>query len=104
MAGLVAYRPEDRLVLRKWFDVIVSGASGRSVSRHLVFVISELIFLQSVPPIWETTKTFWAWIDAQPFAIPKDDNGDLTPLSERTPWWEYMVRWFLKNYGELSLV
>lgn len=36
MAGLVAYRNEDRLVLRQWFDVIVSRASGRSVS---IFVI-----------------------------------------------------------------
>lgn len=32
MAGLVAHLDEDRLVLRNWFDVIVSGASGRSVS------------------------------------------------------------------------
>ena len=32
IACLVAHRDEDRLVLRKWFDSIISGASGRSVS------------------------------------------------------------------------
>ncbi|OQV03217.1 Fungal specific transcription factor domain-containing protein isoform 4 [Cladophialophora immunda] len=81
MAALVAYRHEDRLVLRNWFDAIVSGASGRSIAQE-----------------------FWIWIDVQHYAIPKDDVGDFTLLSERTPWWENMVEWLLENYGELSLV
>ncbi|KAI0109228.1 fungal-specific transcription factor domain-containing protein [Nemania sp. FL0031] len=87
MAGLVAYREEDRLILDRWYDVVVSGGSGRS----------------SVPPVWEITKAFWRWIDLQPYAIPTDDVGDHLPLSKRRAWWEDMVRWFLEHYGELSL-
>ncbi|KAF2970095.1 hypothetical protein GQX73_g3416 [Xylaria multiplex] len=88
MAGLVAYREEDRHVLRLWYDDVISGASGRS----------------SVPPIWEITKAFWCWIDLQPYVIPTDDVCDNTPLAKRTPWWEDMVGWFLTNHGMLSLV
>ncbi|KAJ8125883.1 hypothetical protein O1611_g7755 [Lasiodiplodia mahajangana] len=81
MAGLVAYREEDRLVLHHWYDVVVSGTSGRS----------------SVPPIWEITKDFWRWIDLQPYTIPTDDVRDDVPLSNRIPWWEDM-----RSESELS--
>lgn len=49
-------------------------------------------------------KQFWAWIDVQPFAIPREDTCDITPLNKRIPWWELMVEWLLDNYGQLSLV
>ena len=33
LAALVTHKDEDRNVIRKWFDVIVSAASPRSVGR-----------------------------------------------------------------------
>ncbi|KAK7413675.1 hypothetical protein QQX98_007457 [Neonectria punicea] len=72
---------------------------------HIYAQITQLSarITKSVPPIYETIKNFWNWIDAQPFSVPAE-NVETVPLSKRTPWWELMVWWLLENYGELSLV
>lgn len=58
--------------------------------------------MQSVPPVWTAIKQSWARMDRE-----EDDEDlfdDSSPLKDREPWWEGVVKAMVKEHGVLSLV
>lgn len=86
---------EDRNIGREWFETVCVAAGDRS----------------SVPPLWESLKRTWAWMDGEieddagliedPVGFEEEEEKE---LGQRTAWWEQLVEWVVKHEGILSLV
>ena len=86
---------ENRKVGTEWFETVCLAAGDRS----------------SVPPLWESLKRIWAWMDngaegdsglvEDPLFLVDEEEKE---LGERAAWWEQMVGWVVEHEGVLSLV
>jgi len=83
--GLISQQPEQRRVVRNWFEEVLSRAPARS----------------SVPPVWRVLQDTWDWMDDN---LLDDPNVDETAIGERNAWWERVVDRLVEREGRLSLV
>ncbi|KAK4072698.1 transcriptional regulator family: Fungal Specific TF [Trichoderma aggressivum f. europaeum] len=75
LLGMLATDPEHVLVAQTWFEKVTS-TPVRS----------------SVPPLYETLKRIWTWIDADPnLKLPVNRKLD-EDVGKRLPWWEHLVK------------
>ncbi|KAL7938629.1 fungal-specific transcription factor domain-containing protein [Trichoderma chlorosporum] len=84
LLGLLATTPEHASVAQAWFEK-VTNTPVRS----------------SVPPLYESLKRIWIWIDAEPtLKLPVDGSKIDDDVGRRLPWWEYLVKRVQKNEAE----
>ncbi|KAG7407983.1 hypothetical protein Forpi1262_v018081 [Fusarium oxysporum f. sp. raphani] len=80
--GLLATKSEHKAVSRDWFEQVVS-TPVRS----------------SVPPLYETLKRIWKWIDDE-VEIPPEPTSLPKSMGERCPWWEHLIAKVLNEEEE----
>ncbi|PON28772.1 hypothetical protein TGAM01_v202619 [Trichoderma gamsii] len=74
LLGMLATVAEHAGVAQKWFDSVTS-APVRS----------------SVPPLYETLKRIWTWIDDEPSIVVDLESLD-DDIANRYPWWEHLIQ------------
>ncbi|KAL7924811.1 fungal-specific transcription factor domain-containing protein [Trichoderma austrokoningii] len=74
LLGMLATDGEQADVAQKWFDSVTS-TPVRS----------------SVPPLYETLKRIWTWIDDEP-SISVDLESLDDDIANRYPWWEHLIQ------------
>ncbi|KAL6897184.1 fungal-specific transcription factor domain-containing protein [Trichoderma evansii] len=74
LLGMLATVAEHAKIAQKWFDDVTS-APVRS----------------SVPPLYETLKRIWTWIDTEPSIIVDIESLD-NDIGKRYPWWEHLIQ------------
>ncbi|KAL3588200.1 hypothetical protein FPOAC2_14099 [Fusarium poae] len=71
--GLLATIPEHKAVSKEWFEQVV-----------------QTPVRSSVPPLYETLKRIWKWIDNEVEITPEPTTLSES-IGERYPWWEHLV-------------
>ncbi|KAI5464724.1 fungal-specific transcription factor domain-containing protein [Mariannaea sp. PMI_226] len=71
--GLLATDPKHKIVSQRWFEQVV-----------------QTPVRSSVPPLYETLKRIWAWIDTE-VPVPSEPAALNKSLGLRSPWWESLV-------------
>lgn len=91
--GLAAL-PEDRDTTTAWFKAVCANAGERC----------------SVPPVWDSLRRIWQWIDTTDPDLCRssntaslDSHDEAWVISGKHQWWDDMVAWIVKNEGTLSL-
>ncbi|KAK1768160.1 fungal-specific transcription factor domain-containing protein [Phialemonium atrogriseum] len=89
VAGIVAYKPHHRDVVRNWFLPICPDARG------------------NVPPAWRAMQSVWEWMDTRDFGFPEPTFGDLMDedgrVADRHAWWEDLVAVLMEKEGRMNL-
>lgn len=96
IGGIVAYKPEDRKVIRDWVDPICVGSRG------------------NVPPAWRAMQFIWEWLDEceddseEEVDDELDEDGDYDMQARDVrdncdAWWETLVGELSARYGRVNL-
>lgn len=60
-------------------------------TRQLLQIGTNKGILQSVPPLYETLRRIWTWIDEEPSIVVDLESLD-EDIANRYPWWEHLIQ------------